>query len=127
LKLLQIRLLTRDFKKSAAFYRDTMAFPVKWYEESMEYALFDNGETKIELFSQKGFYEAIGETNAPEAGAPSKFVLNFQVDNVDVTYAELSEKGVVFYRKPQDKVEWNARVAHFHDPDGNLIEIYQML
>jgi lactoylglutathione lyase len=127
MKLLQIRLLTGDFKKSAAFYRDILAFPISWYEESMEYALFDNGETKIELLSIQAMNEVIGETNEPEIGAPSKFVLDFKVDNVDVTYKELLEKGVAFIKEPFDRKEWNVRLAHFRDPDGNLIEIYHTL
>jgi lactoylglutathione lyase len=127
LKLLQIRLLTGDFKKSAAFYRDILAFPITWYEESMEYALFNNGETKIELLSLKSMNEAIGETNEPEIDAPSKFVLDFKVDNVDAAYAQLLEKGVVFIKEPHDREGWNVRLAHFRDLDGNLIEIYHSL
>jgi catechol 2,3-dioxygenase-like lactoylglutathione lyase family enzyme len=127
MKLLQIRLLTEDFKKSAAFYRDVLAFPVSWYEESMEYALFNNGETRIELLSQKSFNEAIGNKSDSAAGAPAKFVLSFEVENVDASYADLLEKGVIFLKEPEDKESWNARVAHFRDPDGNLIEIYRSL
>jgi lactoylglutathione lyase len=127
MKLLQIRLLTEDFKKSVAFYRDVLEFPVLWFEESMEYALFDNGETKIEILSSKAMNEAIGETNVAVVEAPSKFLLNCKVDNVDASYAELQAKGVSFIKEPEDKPAWNARVAHFRDPDGNIIEIYTSL
>ncbi|MFK3673580.1 hypothetical protein ACI0FQ_05645, partial [Bacillus velezensis] len=29
--------------------------------------------------------------------------------------------------EPHDRQEWRARVAHFRDPDNNLIEIYKMI
>ncbi|PEI39967.1 hypothetical protein COL87_25790 [Bacillus pseudomycoides] len=128
LKLLQIRLLVKDFKKSAVFYRDLLEFPVSWYEENMEYALFNNGETKIELVSRNVMAELVGEGNKPlEAESQSKFLLQFEVEDVDQIYNRFKEKGIEFVNEPHDREEWRARVAHFRDPDDNLIEIYKML
>ncbi|MGG2093418.1 VOC family protein [Bacillus sp. S13(2024)] len=128
MKLLQIRILVKDFKKSAMFYRDLLEFPVSWYEEDMEYALFNNGETKIELVSRKMMAELVGEGDKPlEAEAQSKFLLQFEVEDVDNTYNRLREKGIKFVNEPHERKEWRACVAHFRDPDDNLIEIYKML
>jgi lactoylglutathione lyase len=107
MKLLQIRLLVSDFKQSADFYRDVLEFPVSWYEESMEYALFNN------------------EPKQP--GSAPGFLLNLSVEDVDAAYNKLREKGVLFITEPHDRKEWNARIAHFQDPDGNLLEIYKTL
>jgi lactoylglutathione lyase len=128
MKLLQIRLVVKDFKKSVIFYRDMLEFTVRWYEEDMEYALFDIGETKIELLSRKAMAEVLGEANIPiEGGTSSNFILDFGVEDVDVSYNRLRKKGIEFITEPFDRKEWGARVAHFRDPDGNLIEIYKMI
>jgi lactoylglutathione lyase len=42
---------------------------------------------------------------------------------VDATYADLKARGVHFVTEPADQEAWVLRVAHFRDPDGNLIEI----
>ncbi len=128
MKLLQVRLVVKDFKKSVIFYRDMLEFKVRWYQEDMEYALFDIGETKIELLSRKAMAEVLGEANIPiEAGSSSNFILDFGVEDVDISYNRLRKKGIEFLTEPFDRKEWGARVAHFRDPDGNIIEIYKMI
>ncbi|MCM3768986.1 VOC family protein [Priestia aryabhattai] len=128
MKLLQIRLLVNDFKKSTEFYRDLLGISISWYQEEMEYALFNNGETKIELLSQNAMAEVIGKENKSLDGeSQSNFLLQFEVENVDKTYDYLRENGVEFVTEPHDRKEWRSRIAHFRDPDKNLIEIYKML
>lgn len=39
-------------------------------------------------------------------------------DDTDVTFKELSAKGVTFDMEPEDN-PWGGRGAHFEDPDGN--------
>lgn len=128
MKLLQIRLLVNDFKKSVEFYKDLLGLPISWLEKEMEYALFDNGETKIELLSRKNMAEIVGEERKSLDGdAQSRFLLQFKVEDVDKTYEYLHKQGIKCVNEPHDRQEWRARVAHFRDPDNNLIEIYKMI
>ncbi|XBP67772.1 VOC family protein [Bacillus velezensis] len=128
MKLPQIRLLVNDFKKSVEFYRDSLGLPISWLEKEMEYALFDNGETKIELLSQENMAEIVGEERKSLDGdAQSRFLLQFKVEDVDKTYDNLHKQGITCVNEPHDRQEWRARVAHFRDPDNNLIEIYKMI
>ncbi|HEY0911842.1 MAG TPA: VOC family protein, partial [Bradyrhizobium sp.] len=43
--------------------------------------------------------------------------------DVDASYAELMQKGVVFQGPPAD-FPWNARCCYFAGPDGELWELY---
>ncbi|NMW08082.1 VOC family protein [Bacillus velezensis] len=128
MKLLQIRLLVNDFKKNVEFYKDSLGLPISWLEKEMEYALFDNGETKIELLSRENMAEIVGEERKSLDGdAQSRFLLQFKVEDVDKTYDYLHKQGIKCVNEPHDRQEWRARVAHFRDPDNNLIEIYKMI
>ncbi len=128
LKLLQIRLLVKDFRKSVSFYKKHLELPISLYEEAMEYALFDTGETKIELLPRNVMARGVGEENKPvDVETQSSFLFQFKVENVDKAYKHLREKDITFVNEPHDRTEWGARIAHLRDPDGNLIEIYTML
>jgi catechol 2,3-dioxygenase-like lactoylglutathione lyase family enzyme len=126
MRLSQIRLLVKDFQKSVAFYRDLMEIPMGFVAEEMQFASFNTGETKIEIFSRNSMAEVIDENYFP-AGAEtqSKFLLTFAADEVDEVCARLKDKGVVLLNEPHDRQAWNARVAHLRDPDGNVIELYK--
>ncbi|WP_262688193.1 VOC family protein [Paenibacillus baimaensis] len=125
-KLSQVRLLVKNFDKSVAFYRDVMEFPLGFSSEEMQFASFNTGETKIEIFSRENMAEVIGENNLPtDEASQSKFLLTFSVDQVDDVCSRLKDKGVVLLNEPHDRRAWNARVAHLCDPDGNVIELYK--
>lgn len=125
MNLLQVRILVDDFHKSAAFYRDLLELKADWYEESMEYALFNTGAARIELLSCKAMGEALGEDLGQSGSYATNFVLNIEVENIDDTYHRLSDKGITFVKEPFNHPTWNGRLAHFRDADGTLIELYQ--
>jgi lactoylglutathione lyase len=126
MKLSQVRLLVQNFDKSVAFYRDVMEFPLVFSSKEMQFASFNTGETKIEIFSSENMADVLGENNLPTDGTSrSKFLLTFSVDQVDDVCSRLKDKGVVLLHEPQDRQAWNARVAHLCDPDGNVIELYK--
>lgn len=125
--LLQVRILVEDFQKSVAFYKDTLELKADWYEEKQQYALFSTGAARIELLSRKAMGDSIGEDLGSGTGNPyqTNFVLNIEVDDVDAFYNRMRDKGVVFVKEPFTIPEWGARLAHFRDVDGTLIEVYE--
>lgn len=113
------RLLVSNFRLSLEFYRDTLSFK-GWHNDEMEYAYFE--EKQLALFAR----DKMPQTTDVMSSAPSSnFVLQFEVDNVDDVYQSLLGKGVQFVIPPTDMPNWGSRIAHFRDPDGNLIELYK--
>ena len=56
-----------------------------------------------------------------------KAVIVIQVEDVDAMFRELTSRGVEFVSEPADMAGWGGRVAHFRDPEENLIELYSGL
>ncbi|QRG70607.1 VOC family protein [Brevibacillus choshinensis] len=98
-------------------------------DENSFYADFEAGDITLALFDRREMSQAIGTENLPIESAPSmdKVSLILNVDSVDEMYARFRDKGVKFITEPMDREEWGIRVAHFRDPDGTLIEIYEPL
>ena len=64
----------------------------------------------------------LGE-NAAAAKANRSVVLDFQVDDVDATYAALQGTVDTFVNTPTT-MPWGNRSLLFRDPDGNLINFF---
>ena len=68
-------------------------------------------------------------TEADGCGAPlpvtvaERVILDFEVDDVDATYARLTSLGVTWVMAPTDQ-PWGARSAMFRDPDGNVANLF---
>jgi predicted enzyme related to lactoylglutathione lyase len=48
--------------------------------------------------------------------------ISLQVDDIDVLYQELTDKGVEFEGPPAEQ-PWGGVLAHFKDPDGDTITL----
>jgi lactoylglutathione lyase len=123
-RLTHTRLLVSDFPKCFEFYRDVIGLPVIQEVEGDIYAEFNAGDTILALYHREMMAAVIGTSEKPaNAERQDHVVLTFEVADVDATYADLKARGVHFVTEPADQEAWVLRVAHFRDPDGNLIEI----
>lgn len=123
-----IRLLVSNFRDCFLFYRDVLGFTATYGSENDVYADFDTGKTTLALFGRSNMSESVGTLGLPEnASAQDKICLVFGVDDVDTTCQKLNSRGISLLTEPADRPAWGIRTAHFRDPDGNLIEIFQPL
>ena len=124
LKYTHTRLLVMKFAECFKFYRDVMGFPVDLGEPEGVYAEFQTGGSILALFRRDFMAHVVGTDHLPsEASTQDPVALTFHVPDVDEAYRQLSEKGVQFLAAPADQPDWFIRVAHFRDPEGNLLEI----
>lgn len=119
------RLLVNDYKSEYKFLRDVLGFTPTYGTENDNYADFEVSKGHwFAIFSKNIMSAAIHTVDLP-AGArvQDASALIFFVKDVDAAYIELKKRGIIFVTQPFDRKDWGIRVAHFRDPNGNLIEI----
>lgn len=129
MKFSNIRLLVNDFDQCYTFYNDLLGLECTWGKPGENYASFNMGISSVlALFKAELMSIAINHSDAKKNEAlQDKFAIIVQVDNVDEMYHSLQQKGVAFLTEPKDMSAWGIRVAHFRDPENNLIELFSNL
>lgn len=115
-----ITVFAEDFATTRQFYIDVFGLPVAFEDESS--AVFDFGNTLINVLDAREAPELIAPTPvaAPGAGARAQFTIN--VEDVDASCAELERRGVTLLNGPMDR-PWGVRTAAFADPAGHIWEV----
>ena len=127
MKFSNIRLLVKDFDTSFTFYNNILGLECTWGKLGDNFASFNIGQPSgLTLFKSELMSMAINDEKKNVVSL-DKIAIILQVENVDATYNSLSAKGVQFITEPRDMTAWGIRVAHFRDPENNLIELYSEL
>jgi predicted enzyme related to lactoylglutathione lyase len=118
-----------DFDKCFTFYKETLGLTCTWGKLGDNYASFNIGlESGLSIFRAELMNVAIGKPDAKtNSDQVDKFVIVAIVENVDDEVMKLQQNGIKFITQPIDMPGWGIRVAHFRDPENNLIEIYTEL
>ena len=129
MKFSNIRLLVNDFDKCFNFYNETLGLVCSWGKPGDNYASFDIGiPSGLALFKTELMSQAIDDSDPTKNEViKDKSAIIIEVENVDEAFENLKDKGVVFLTEPKDMPDWGIRVAHFRDPENNLIELFSSL
>jgi catechol 2,3-dioxygenase-like lactoylglutathione lyase family enzyme len=115
-----ITLFVEDLDATKEFYREVFGLPVHFEDDAS--AVFDFGNTLVNLLKASEAGELIEPASVagPDAGARAQYTIT--VDDVDATCAELAKRGVELLNGPIDR-PWGVRTAAFADPAGHVWEI----
>ena len=101
----------------------------KFYQELLQVGFARDGDNlsfltegaELSIFSYQGM-ERMAPGSMEGAGYGS-ITIDFEVEDVDLEYERLTNNGVPCV-KPPVTYPWGRRSAWFHDPDGNLVNLY---
>lgn len=115
-----ITLFVEDVEAAKRFYREVFGLPVAFEDDNS--AVFDFGNTLINLLKATAAPELIAPVAVAPREAGSRLQLTIHVDDVDATCADLTSRGVELLNGPLDR-PWGVRTASFRDPGGHIWEI----
>lgn len=115
-----ITLFVEDLASVKQFYE--AVFGLKIFYEDDDSAVFDFGNTIINLLKDSEAEDLIAPAAVARPHVGSRVQLTVQVEDVDAMCAELTKRGVVLLNGPMDR-PWGIRTASFKDPGGHIWEI----
>jgi lactoylglutathione lyase len=119
-KIGAITLFAEDLEATKAFYQEVFGLRVMF--EDPESAVFDFGNTLINLLRATAAVSLIEPAVVASPDAGSRLQLTIDVDDVDAVCATLATRGVELLNGPMDR-PWGIRTASFRDPAGHIWEI----
>ncbi len=133
LKYIYTRLHVQNYLDCKLFYQDVLDLKVTLANDAEEYAEFDAGETKITILNRsrlKDYIDSIQSATYDRHDA--KILLSFAVPDLDDAISQLKAKGIAIFSSPwqypeQEGLTGGFLTACIRDPDGNLIELEQIL
>lgn len=117
-------MFVEDVNAAKRFYGEVFGLPVLF--EDGDSAVFDFGNTLVNLLQDAAAVELIEPAAAADRGAGARAQLTIEVDDVDAICTELAARGVELLNGPLDR-PWGIRTAAFRDPGGHVWEVAQKL
>jgi predicted enzyme related to lactoylglutathione lyase len=132
LKYICTRLNVENYTDCKLFYQDVLGFKVSSADDAQEYAELDAGTTKITILNRarlKDYIDSIESATYDRRDA--KMILSFAVPDLDDAIEQLKSKGVPIFSSPwqfpEEGLAGGFITACVRDPDGNIIELEQIL
>ena len=115
-KLAYVRVFVTDFERAVRFYTETLGMKPGFRSDEMRWCQFETGEASLAI-------ECLdADADDPEDVRPRFVAVSLQVQDIHAVYQDLVSKGVEFIGPPET-MAWGGTLAHFKDPDGNVLTL----
>ena len=124
MKLYAVRIFVRQWSEACAFYGAALGLKERYRNDEIGWAEYEfegaggspGGGPCLGL-------ERVEPGDSDGEAMTGRFLaVSLQVDDIDDTYRSLSNKGVPF-TAPPERQAWGGSLAHFRDPDGNVLTL----
>jgi catechol 2,3-dioxygenase-like lactoylglutathione lyase family enzyme len=115
-----ITLFVEDLDAAKRFYGEVFGLTIAFEDDAS--AVFDFGNTIINLLTVEAAHDLISPVAVASRDAGARMQFTIPVDDVDAMCAQLAERGVELLNGPMDR-PWGIRTASFRDPGGQIWEI----
>jgi lactoylglutathione lyase len=119
-----VLLVTDNYQKSLAFYRDVLHFKIEREVPKEDFCQFSLDNCYLAIFGRTFLEKVLDKKYLSKPGAA---IYSFpESDDVDADVTLLKHKGVTFIKEPETQ-PWGQRTAYFTDPDGHIWEVQQWM
>jgi len=116
-ELSAVRLFVSDLERAVEFYRATLGLELTAQDQS-SYALFQLPNITL-------IVEPVDPTDTEFNELVGRFTgISFSTADIRTAYDGLCSAGVHFVGPPKTQ-EWGGILAHFHDPDHNVLTLVE--
>lgn len=111
-----ITLWTDDLERLFRFYAETVRLPL--HSKHDDFVAFELGDIRFNIGRHSN-------VNGPSAD-PYRVMPHLGVDDIHQEHQRLTAQGVEFIRPPEQE-SWGGWVATLKDPDGNILQLLQLV
>ena len=114
-RLSVVRVFVRDWPRALRFYTETLGIPLALRNDDLGWAQLATGQAQLAL-------ERLGPESGESALTGRFLGVSLAVADLYATYEQLFARGVDFLAPPE-RMSWGGVLAHFRDPDGNVLTL----
>jgi predicted enzyme related to lactoylglutathione lyase len=116
-----ICILSPDVERLANFYQALLQVETQRDGDNITFA---TAGAELILFSHQGMERMV--PGIMDGAGCGSYTIEFEVEDVDLEHEQLTRRGVPCI-KPPVTYPWGRRSAWFRDPDGNIVNLYQVV